>query len=218
VRFIKVDTSGKFLPGVEFSLINAVTYEVVETATSNSNGEFVFRKFDYGDWIIRETEAPEGYSRMEDYLLHVDENWKEPAPITLVNIPSTYMFFKSDNRKRALPGATFAVEDAWGNVVQEVVSGEDGVVYIYGLTPGRYTIREIATVEGYAVNDDTIEVVIDENYRVPTKLKRFVNYPRIAAGVDVSPTTLTWIGVGLFGTAGVILLACTFRRKQRKSR
>ena len=206
VQFIKVDTSGKYLPGVEFSLINAVTHEVVETTVSNDKGEFIFTKFDYGDWIIRETEAPEGYNRMEDYLLHVDESWTEPEPITLVNIPSTYMFFKSDNRKNALAGVTFVVEDENGHVVQEAVSAENGVVTIRGLTPGKYTIREIATVEGFTVNDDTIEVVIDEKYEVPTKLKRFVNYPSISTGVDVSPTTLTWIGLGLAGIAGVIVI------------
>ena len=213
VKFIKVDTSGKFLPGVEFSLLNAVTYEVVETVTSNEKGEFLFTQFDYGDWIIRETAAPDGYNRMEDYLLHVDADWTEPDPITLINIPSTYMFFKSDNRRNALAGVTFVVEDEKGKVVQEVVSGEDGVVYIYGLMPGKYTIRETATVEGFAVSDDTIEIVIDEKYTVPTKLKRFVNYPSIATGVDVSPTTLTWIGVGLSGAAGVILLLGRRKRK-----
>ena len=213
VKFIKVDTSGKFLPGVEFSLLNAVTYEVVETVTSNEKGEFLFTQFDYGDWIIRETAAPDGYSRMEDYLLHVGADWTEPDPITLINIPSTYMFFKSDNRRNALAGVTFVVEDEKGKVVQEVVSGEDGVVYIYGLMPGKYTIRETATVEGFAVSDDTIEIVIDEKYTVPTKLKRFVNYPSIATGVDVSPTALTWIGVGLSGAAGVILLLGRRKRK-----
>ena len=206
VQFIKVDTSGKYLPGVEFSLINAVTHEVVETAISNENGEFIFSKIDYGDWIVRETTAPEGYNRMEDYLLHVDDDWTEPKPITLVNIPSTYMFFKSDNRKNALAGATFVVEDENGNVVQEVVSAENGVVYIYNLTPGSYIIRETATVEGFTVSDDTVEVVIDEKYEVPAKLKRFVNYPSISTGVDITPTTLTWIGVGLAGIAGVIVI------------
>ena len=206
VQFIKVDTSGKYLPGVEFSLINAVTHEVVETAVSNDKGEFIFTKFDYGDWIIRETEAPEGYNRMEDYLLHVDESWTEPKPITLINIPDTYMFFKSDNKKNALAGATFAVEDENGNVVQEVVSAENGVVTISGLTPGKYTIREIATVEGFTVSDDTITVEINEKYKVPTKLKRFVNYPSISTGVDISPTTMTWVGIGLVGIAGLIVV------------
>lgn len=212
VQFIKVDTSGKALPGVQFALINAVTHEVVETAISNEQGEFIFTRFDYGDWIIRETAAPEGYSRMEDYLLHVDESWTEPEPIRLINIPSTYLFYKCDNRRNPLTGVTFAVEDEHGNVVQEVTSAENGVVTIEGLTPGKYTIRETATVEGFAVSGDTITVVIDENYTVPTKLKRFVNYPSIATGVEVSPTTLTWVGMGLIGSAGVVILLCILRK------
>ncbi|MBQ7887180.1 MAG: hypothetical protein IJ313_09840 [Clostridia bacterium] len=96
VRYQKVDTSGKYLPGVEFSLINAATGEVDETVVSDDHGEFVFTKFDYGDWIIRETKAPEGFNRMDDLTLHVDENWKEPEPFTCVNIPNYYAFIKTD--------------------------------------------------------------------------------------------------------------------------
>ena len=48
-------------------------------------------------------------------------------------------------------------------------------------------------------------VEINEKYKVPTKLKRFVNYPSISTGVDVSPTTLTWVGIGLVGIAGLII-------------
>ena len=216
IKYIKVDTSGNFLPGAEFSLINSATNEAVEVVTSNEQGEFIFTKFDYGGWIIRETEAPEGYNRMEDIYLQVDENWTEPEPITLVNIPSTYMFFKSDNRKNPLAGVTFAVEDELGNKVQEVISGEDGVVYVYGLTPGRYTIRELEPLEGYSRTDDTLEVVIDENYTVPEKLKRLVNYPTIATGVEISPNVLTWIGVGLLVTGVVIFLLAN--RKYRKKK
>ena len=170
----------------------------------------------YGGWIIRETEAPEGYNRMEDIYLQVDENWTESEPITLVNIPTTYMFFKSDNRKNPLAGVTFAVEDELGNKVQEVISGEDGVVYVYGLTPGRYTIRELEPLEGYSRTDDTIEVVIDENYTVPEKLKRLVNYPIIATGVEISPNVLTWIGVGLLVTGLAIFLLANRKSRHRK--
>ncbi len=173
----------------------------------------------YGDWIIRETEAPEGYSRMEDYLLHVDENWTEPKPITLINIPDTYAFFKSDNKKNALAGAVFAVEDEQGNVVQEVVSAENGVVFIDGLTPGTYIIREIEAPEGFTCSDDTLKVVINEKYTHPAKLKRFVNYPSISTGVDITPTTLTWIGIGLAGMAAVIVIAnMKVRKKVKKAR
>ena len=141
VKFIKVDTSGNFLPGVEFSLLNAVTYEVVETVTSNEKGEFLFTQFDYGDWIIRETAAPDGYSRMEDYLLHVGADWTEPDPITLINIPSTYMFFKSDNRRNALAGVTFVVEDEKQQfmTIKELMKTENVTEELKASDPMRWT-------------------------------------------------------------------------------
>lgn len=55
LAYKKVDTSGRPLAGVEFSLINAATNVVTEVAASDENGEFIFRHIDYGDWIIRET-------------------------------------------------------------------------------------------------------------------------------------------------------------------
>ena len=57
-------------------------------------------------------------------------------------------------------------------------------------------------------------MVIDEKYTVPAKLKRFVNYPSISTGVDIAPTILTWIGLGLAGIAGVILALGVRKRKK----
>ncbi len=65
---------GQAIPGVAFSLINAATGEVVETVTSDENGMFVFTQFDYGDWIVHEEAAPEGFNRMEDVY---------PVPISI---------------------------------------------------------------------------------------------------------------------------------------
>ena len=115
IACIKVDTAGKPLAGVTFSLIHAVTHEVAETVVSDAQGKFHFTQFDYGKWLIREGEAPEGYSKMADIELTVDENWTAPEIIRCVNIPNKFWFFKSDNHKNALPGVTFALEDDRGN-------------------------------------------------------------------------------------------------------
>ena len=45
--------------------------DVVETAVSDKDGVFTFQNFDIGNWIIRETAAPEGYSLMEDIHISV---------------------------------------------------------------------------------------------------------------------------------------------------
>ncbi len=142
LAYKKVDTSGRPLAGVEFSLINAATNVVTEVATSDENGEFIFRHIDYGDWIIRETAAPNGYRRMEDMLLHIGEDFVQPEPITLVNVPNGYMFMKMDGDGNPLSGVKFVLEDANGNVLREMESGEDGTVLLENLDDGQYVVRE----------------------------------------------------------------------------
>ena len=207
IMCIKSDTSGNPIPGIEFSLINASTMEIAETAVSDDNGVFVFRKFDYGDWIIRETAAPEGFSLMEDVRFHVGDDWKEPEPILCVNIPNHYEFVKTDSSGNPLEGVTFRLEDEDGNELGTYQSGQDGIVRITDLVPGTYLIREIETLEGYSVTGEVIKVQLDTYYTVPETMRRLVNYTTIQTGVHLAVTIVMWVGLGLMvvsGTLGII--------------
>ena len=215
LQYKKVDTSGKLLPGVEFSLINADTGEIVEIVTSDDAGEFVFTRFTYGNWIIRETKAPEGYNIMPDIELTVDENWVEPEPFTLVNIPNHYEFVKTDNKGKPLPGVKFTLEDGAGNILRDLISGEDGIVHVTDLTPGVYIIREIETLEGYTLSEETIKVVIDEKYVVPDEMFRFVNYPNIQTGAGFEMTSLMWSGVALVSVSCAAVMVYILLNKRR---
>lgn len=220
IKYIKVDTSGKYLPGVEFSLINASTGEVVEVVTSNDKGEFIFTKFDYGFWKIEETKVPEGFSKMKDITLNVDSDWVEPAPFTCVNIPNIYEFVKADNEGNAMVGVKFNLEDTEGNVLREQVSGENGLVTMDNLEPGTYVIRETETLEGFTVSGETIEIVIDENYVVADELPVFVNYPEIQTGVDFEITPDMYAGgaVMLIGLIAMIVTGIRSRKHRKKNR
>ena len=77
---VTTDTAGTPMSGIVFSLYNVSTMEKVETAVSNQDGVFTFSQFDYGDWIIREDAAPNGYCHMEDIRIHVGDDWTEPKP------------------------------------------------------------------------------------------------------------------------------------------
>ena len=215
IKYIKVDTSGKYLPGVEFSLINASTGEVVEVVTSNDKGEFIFTKFDYGFWKIEETKVPEGFSKMKDITLTVGNDWVEPAPFTCVNIPNIYEFVKADNEGNAMVGVKFNLEDTEGNVLRELVSGENGLVTVDNLEPGTYVIRETETLEGFTVSGETIEIVIDENYVVADELPVFVNYPEIQTGVDFEITPVMYAGAGIILLAIILLVIGSRKKKSR---
>ncbi len=213
IMFIKVDTSGQAVPGIMFGLINAATGDIVETVTSDENGLFVFTQFDYGDWIVREMEAPAGFNKMEDIPLHVGDNWKGPTPIMCVNIPNHYEFVKTDHHGNPMAGVRFTLEDSEGKQLRDLVSGEDGIVHVTDLLPGSYIIREIETLEGFSRTNETIPVVIDEHYIVPETMKQLINYPVLQTGVDFDSTPVTWMGVALILTA-----ASLFVLSQRKRR
>lgn len=221
IRGLKVDTAGQALPGAAFSLINADTGEIVDVAASDEKGEFYLTGFGYGDWIIRETVVPEGFNRVEDVLIHVDEDWKAPNTLLFTDIPNHYEFVKVDEDGCPMEGVRFALEDEDGNTLRELASGEDGVVRADDLKPGVYVIREIETQAGYRLTDETIRVVIDENYIVPDELFRLVNFPEeerprdeIQTGVDVPVTPMMRFGAAsvICGMAIFVLQAIKKRR------
>ena len=220
IRGLKVDTAGQALSGAAFSLINADTGEIVDVAASDEKGEFYLTGFGYGDWIIRETVAPEGFSRVEDVLIHVDEDWKAPNTLLFMDIPNHYEFVKVDEDGCPMEGVRFALEDEDGNTLRELASGEDGIVRADDLKPGVYVIREIETQAGYRLTEETIRVVIDENYIVPDELFRLVNFPEeerpkdeIQTGVDVPVTPMM-----RFGAASVICGMAIFVLRAIKKR
>ena len=221
IRGLKVDTAGQALPGAAFSLINADTGEIVDVAASDEKGEFYLTGFGYGDWIIRETVVPEGFNRVEDVLIHVDEDWKAPNTLLFTDIPNHYEFVKVDEDVCPMEGVKFALEDEDGNVLRELASGEDGIVRADDLKPGVYVIREIETQAGYRLTEETIRVVIDENYIAPDELFRLVNFPEeerpkdeIQTGVDVPVTPMMLFGVAsvICGMAIFVLQAIKKRR------
>lgn len=220
IRGLKVDTAGQALTGAAFSLINADTGEIVDVAASDEKGEFYLTGFGYGDWIIRETVAPEGFNCVEDVRIHVDEDWKAPNTLLFTDIPNHYEFIKVDEDGCPMEGVKFALEDEKGNTLRELASGEDGIVHADDLKPGVYVIREIETQAGYRLTEETIRVVIDENYIVPDELFRLVNFPEeerpkdeIQTGVDVPVTPMM-----RFGVASVICGMAIFVLRAIKTR
>lgn len=222
IRGLKVDTAGQALLGAAFSLINADTGEIVDVAASDEKGEFYLTGFGYGDWIIRETVAPEGFNRVEDVRIHVDEGWKAPNTLLFTDIPNHYEFVKVDEDGCPMEGVKFALEDEDGNVLRELASGEDGIVRADDLKPGVYIIREIETQAGYRLTEETIRVVIDENYIAPDELFRLVNFPEeerprdeIQTGVDVPVTPMMLYGLISMALGAVFMFAEIIHRRDQ---
>ena len=215
IMCIKSDPSGKPIPGVAFSLINAADMEVVETAISDKDGAFSFVNFGIGNWIIHENSAPAGYSAMKDIRFHVGDDWTLPKPILCVNIPDHYEFVKTDTEGKALKGVKFRLEDEKGTELGIYESDEQGVVSMTGLKPGAYIIREIETLKGFTLSGDVNKVKLDEYYVVPEKMKQWINYTTIQTGVHMAVTGVMWAGLAMMVISGTALLVK--KRRQHKA-
>ena len=63
-----------------------------------------------------------------------------------------------DDKKTKLKGVSFKLSDAEGNTVEELTTGDDGVVLFENLMPGIYTITETKTADGCTLLKDPIVV------------------------------------------------------------
>lgn len=215
----KVDTAGQPLAGATFTLLNAYGEQIM-SAVSGADGLVRFAKIPYGQYTIRETAAPDGFNPIADISVVVNESLTKPLEYTCVDIPNHYEFLKTDRQKNPLAGVKFALEDAEGNFLCELVSDDEGIVRVIDLAPGSYVIRETAPLEGYNKSDETIELTIDEHYVAPTELYRFINYSGIQTGFEIAMTPVMWAGAGLMLAAAVLGLgyAAKHKRKQKKRR
>ena len=208
----KTDTSGKAMEGIEFVLMDANTAEIVETAVTDKDGRLTFTKFDFGEWIIRESKVPEGYCKPLDIRIRVDDNWTAPELIRCVNIPNHYEFLKVDTSGNPLAGVKFRLEDEHGTILGEYISDEKGIVSITGLESGVYFIRETETLEGFSVSGEVIKVVLDENYVIPETMPKMVNYTVIQTGVRIAVTWIMILGAVFVVASGVLFI---IRRKKK---
>lgn len=146
------------------------------TAASNDEGKFIFEDVVYGQYIINELKAPEGYV-MDDtgFVVSVNED-KEVIHFTALNhlIKGNITLAKVDvdYPDNQLSGAKFALykdvnhnkalddEDIYLKDLDEVLSG---IYELYDLEYGDYLVKETKAPEGFILDEDVYAVSIKEN-------------------------------------------------------
>lgn len=171
IEGIKVNESNEPLENALFGLFAVDTAEFTAdnaymTAVSDENGHFEFDKIPYGEYIVREIEAPTGYILSdESYPVTVCEDG-ETITIRTVNKPITVEVSKVDVYGEELIGADMQLENADGEIIDEWIS--DGTNHIVTELPaGDYTLKEIAAPDGYVIATDIeFEVFADGTIKI----------------------------------------------------
>ena len=186
----KVDENEKSLENALFGLFAVDTAEFTAdnaymTAVSDENGHFEFDKIPYGEYIVREIEAPTGYILSdESYPVTISEDG-EVIEIKAVNKSTKVRISKQDiTTGEELPGATLKIIDEDGNVATEWVSTDEAHFIEGKLIAGKeYTLRETIAPDGY-------EIASEIKFTVNTdgSVTEVVMYDEHTPDLEIPPT------------------------------
>lgn len=203
IRGLKKNEGGSGLAGALIGLFRAgctefTTENAILTATSAEDGSFSFVHVPYGNWIVREIEAPTGFVLSEEtYPVTVDadgavievelENTRIRGTVQLTKIDRDY----PDNK---LTGAEFTIyRDSNGNkeldtddeLVGTLTETSIGVYELSDLLYGGYFVKETKAPEGFYLDGNAYYFEITEDGKTVTVEneagKGFVNAPQVGS-------------------------------------
>lgn len=158
VLITKTDLSGtKELPGAKLQLIQIVNgaEKVLEAWTSTNTEYKVTSKLEAGvNYILREIDAPDGYTLAEDVKFTVNRDGT-PTRVVMKDAPTEVKILKTDENGKALSGATLVVKDSSGKEIDRWVSDEEAHTIKAILVAGaEYTLSEASAPNGYTLAEN----------------------------------------------------------------
>lgn len=156
---------GSPLANGRFQLFWAATGEMIQEGVTANDGTIHWGDLPTGDYIIKQTYAPDGYTMTETEIRETVVT-NEIRTVVFKNVTAGIVIEKLDRTTSdPLPGARFQVtRDEDNIVIGEYVTDEDGLALVGGLTPGMYTVEEIVAPEGYELDSEaqTVHVKASE--------------------------------------------------------
>ena len=185
---------GLKLEGVKFGIFDSKN-TLVEELITDANGYAISGLLNYGDYIIRELEAKNGYLlSKQEWKVEIREDGKT-LTYNLQNdvIKGKIQIVKldADDAEKPVSGAVFGVyaKNVFGiekdTLVDKITTDENGFAFTKDLRFGEYYIQELFVGDNYWLNGNKYPVTITEHGKIevvhiknePVKMKlRVVKY------------------------------------------
>ncbi|WP_027702139.1 SpaA isopeptide-forming pilin-related protein [Metaclostridioides mangenotii] len=198
IEFTKYGDNKEPLKGAEFKLYKASdkNYEKeIDTAESNDSGKVVFGNIEYGDYIIKETKAPDGYELTNKILkASITTNGRtvetNPNSISNTKTKGSIEFTKLGEHEEPLNGAQFKLykesDTRFKNPISTAVSNRNGLVKFKNVEYGKYMIKETKAPVGYILSDDILEATVTKSDKVVKANPESISNNKIRANIKIT--------------------------------
>ncbi|MHC8517799.1 SpaA isopeptide-forming pilin-related protein [Sporosarcina sp. ITBMC105] len=171
-------SSNALLKGAKFALVDKESKATVASGETNENGEVVFDRLLYGDYLLKEIQAPVGYLAAEDQTITIDTPFEKDnadKPGNKVTVNNTKLVYEVQLKKigedgNVLADAEFQLQkqDENGFIIvrDRLVSDDNGLITVTGLDPGSYRFVETKAPLGYQLLTDSKGFTIEEDATV----------------------------------------------------
>lgn len=185
INKIASDDENKALEGIEFQLIDEKTGKILKTGITDEYGKIDFGRLIYGNYLLKETKAPEGYlTPTEAYKVTINKEYVKGDTEKIGNVETIINhkeikqieIGKNEPGGSWLAGAEFMIKDDKGEVVEEnLVTDANGKVTSKELPVGTYKLVETKAPEGYNKLTEPIEFKIEAGKTEPV-VRDVLNY------------------------------------------
>ena len=151
----KIDAkTGKPLDGAVFS-VRKTSGEFVGEFTTGVSGFATITGLKSGYYEITEIKAPVGYSLPSNPVKTVEIKKGKPATVVFEDQPLNGLYLSKVNADtgKAVPGVSFRVTTASGDLVGDYVTDVNGIISITDLETGAYIVTETEAAPGYILDD-----------------------------------------------------------------
>ena len=158
-------TPASVLPGATFTLYENDGTTKITTAITGSNGVAYFNNVPYGDYVVKETNAPNGYilsNPAYNVSVTVDGDHKAVMLETINEAENGSIAIKKTDAtaaKNPLSGAEFTLYDQYQKVITTSTTDSGGNASFSGLAYGKYYIKETKAPTGYEISDTSMKEV-----------------------------------------------------------
>lgn len=137
--------------------LNGVTVGTGKT----ENGLLMIPSVPDGQYVVSQVAAPDGYIK-DTITQNIQVISNEVTHVYFLNQPMTGLIIENVvvTTHAPLAGGVFEVYDAAGKQVYHGTTDDTGVLNTGILTPGKYTIKQVATAEGYTIVTSTQTVTV----------------------------------------------------------